>query len=84
MMIEGSQLEVHHTRNRLVMGVWSFWCEECEFQANYTPNHSRFEIVECGNPFARHVCHHKLTEEASVRQLINQLDMLVDEMEIEF
>lgn len=78
-------VEVHRAKSSYHAGLWLFSCDECSFEANYTPDLCRFEVAVTGNPFARHVCHHQIEGDyVGMRELINSLDVEVEDMEIEF
>lgn len=82
-MLNPMDLEIHPTKSDLKVGMWVFHCDDCSFEANYSPMLERFEIIVVGDPFARHVCHHN-ENNANIRDLINELDLKVEEMEVEF
>jgi hypothetical protein len=76
--------EAHRPKARLLTaGIWGFTCPECSFEATHHTDLGRFDVLVCGNPFVRHVCH-EVEGDVGIRELIEELELDLEEVEIEY
>ena len=69
--------EIHRGKPRKINNLTFYSCPDCSFRAILS---GRLHIICIGDPFVQHI----FSEELTIRDLVNELDLFFPEEEFEF